>query len=70
MLTPALTNAISALGLADTVYRGLISEGGSSLEMLLVIQDSELQLAAAQAILHDELVAQGVPAAQADELLR
>jgi len=70
MLTPALTNAISALGLADTVYRGLISEGGSSLEMLLVIQDSELQLAAAQAGLVQELIAQGVSAEQADKLVR
>ena len=70
MLTPALTNAISALRLAETVYLGLMTGEANPVEMLLVIQDSELQLAAAQAVLHDELVAQGVPAAQADELLR
>jgi hypothetical protein len=70
MLTSALTNAVSALGLADTVYRSLTSGEGDPVELLLSIQDAELQLAAAQADLVEELIAQGVPAAEADKLVR
>ena len=70
MLTPALTNAVSALGLADTVYRLLPTGEGDPVELLLAIQDAELQLAAAQADLVQELMAQGVSAEQADKLVR
>jgi len=70
MLTPALTNAVSALRLAETVYLGLNTGEGNPTEMLLVIQDSELQLAAAQADLVQELIAQGLSAEQADKLVR
>lgn len=70
MLTPALTNAVAALGLADTVYRMLPTGEGDPLEMLLSIQDAEVQLAAAQGNLIQELITQGVSAEQADKLVR
>jgi hypothetical protein len=70
MLTPALTNAVAALGLADTIYRMLPTGEGDPLEMLLSIKDAEAQLAVAQADLVQELIAQGVPAEQADKLVR
>lgn len=70
LLTPALKDAVAALGLADTVYRLLPTGEGDPVELLLAIQDSELQLAAAQADLVEELIAKGVSAEQADKLVR
>jgi len=70
MLTPALTDGVAALSLADTVYRMLPTGEGDPLEMLLAIKDAELQLAAAQADLVQELMARGVSAEQAEKLVR
>lgn len=70
MLTPALTDGVAALSLADTVYRVLPTGEGDPIETLLAIQDAELQLAAAQADLVQELIARGVSAEQADKLVR
>jgi|GEM_PF-3764234 len=70
LLTPALTDALVALDSADATFRVIASESGDTLEMLLAIQDAEVQLMMAMQDFRQELVARGVPEAQADELVR
>jgi hypothetical protein len=70
LLTPALAEALAALDSADATFRIITDGGGNPLEMLLAIQDAQVQLLIARQDLGEELVAHGVPAAQADELAR
>jgi hypothetical protein len=70
LLTPVLTDALAALDSADATFRMIASGSGDPLEMLLAIQDAEAQLLMARQDFRDELIAHGVPAAQADELVR
>ncbi len=70
LFTPALTDALAALDSADATFRMIASGSGDPLEMLLAIQDAEVQLLMARQDFRDELIAHGVPEAQADELVR
>ena len=70
LLTPALTDALAALDSADATFRMIGSGGGDPLEVLLTIQDAEAQLLMARQDFRDELIAHGMPEAQADELVR
>jgi hypothetical protein len=70
LLTPALTDALAALDSADATFRMIGSGGGDPLEMLLTIQDAQVQLLMAKQDFRDELIAHGMPEAQADELVR
>ncbi len=69
LLTPALSDAVTALDSADSILRLLATGEGDPVESLLTIQDAEQQLAMALADLGEELIAHGVPAAQADQLV-
>jgi hypothetical protein len=70
LLTPALAEALTALDSADATFRIITDGSENPLEMLLAIQDAEAQLLIARQALREELVAHGVPEAQADELAR
>jgi hypothetical protein len=69
LLTPALSEAVTALDSADSILRLLAAGEGDPGESLLAIQDAQVQLATALADLREELIAHGVPAAQADQLV-